>query len=133
MKRQSFVVAVAGVALVLGVACTGGGAPATPATGGGAAKAVEPGNVERGRVLFVQQCAACHVVQSIPQARGQIGPDLSNEASKPQVAGVLPNTPENMARWLRNPSAVKPGTAMPNLGLNEQQVQDLVAFMATLQ
>lgn len=118
------------LATLLAAACSGG----TPAATGtpGATVDVSGGDAAAGRQLFIQQCAACHIVTSIPQARGRVGPDLSTYATQPQIAGLVPNTPENLARFLKNPSAVKPGTAMPNLGLSDQQVANLVAFMQGL-
>ena len=48
------------------------------------------------------------------------------------AAGVLDNTPENLAAWLRNPQAVKPGNHMPNLDLTDSQINELVAYMEIL-
>jgi cytochrome c1 len=48
------------------------------------------------------------------------------------LGGVLPNSPENMARWLRAPQAFAPLTAMPNLDMSERDARDIAAFLATL-
>jgi cytochrome c oxidase subunit 2 len=48
------------------------------------------------------------------------------------IADTLPNTPENMKRWITNPSTIKPGTMMPPLGLSDKESDDLVAFLETL-
>ena len=48
------------------------------------------------------------------------------------LAGELPNTPANMIRWVRDPQAVEPATAMPNLGVTEQQARDIAAYLYTL-
>jgi cytochrome c len=45
---------------------------------------------------------------------------------------VLPNTPENMFRWLQNPPAVDPLTAMPNLGVTEADARDMAGYLYTL-
>jgi cytochrome c len=42
------------------------------------------------------------------------------------------NRRDNFRRWIANPPAVKPGTAMPSLGLSEQQVNDITEFLLTL-
>jgi cytochrome c oxidase subunit 2 len=76
-------------------------------------------------------CAACHTVAGT-SATGTIGPELTGFASRPQIAGVLENNEENLRRWLADPPAEKPGTAMPNLGLSQQQIDALVAFLNTL-
>jgi cytochrome c2 len=92
-----------------------------------------PGNPERGAVLLVREaCGACHVIPGIQEATGEVGPPLTGMARRTIIAGVLPNTPDNMARWLRDPQAVVPGNAMPNVGLSEQQARDMAAYLATL-
>ena len=46
------------------------------------------------------------------------GPDLTHFGSRTTLAGsMLDNTPENVALWIKNPDAVKPGANMPTLGL----------------
>jgi cytochrome c2 len=45
---------------------------------------------------------------------------------------VLPNSPENMARWLREPQRYAPLTAMPDLGVTERDARDMAAYLATL-
>jgi cytochrome c len=45
---------------------------------------------------------------------------------------VLVNTPENMRRWLKDPPAVDPKTAMPNVGASDEDIRDLAAFLYTL-
>jgi cytochrome c oxidase subunit 2 len=65
-------------------------------------------------------------------AQGQVGPELTNFANNPQIAGVIENNEDNLRAWLEDPPAVKPGTAMPNLGLTPQQIDALVAYLYTL-
>jgi cytochrome c1 len=48
------------------------------------------------------------------------------------IAGELPNSPDNLARWIQNPKSVEPGTAMPDLGLTTDQAQDVAAYLYTL-
>jgi cytochrome c1 len=48
------------------------------------------------------------------------------------IAGELPNTVENLVRWVKDPPAVEPGTAMPKLGLSDQQALDVAAYLYTL-
>jgi cytochrome c2 len=92
-----------------------------------------PGDPQRGSVLMVREaCGACHVIPGIQEAEGEVGPPLTGMARRTLIAGLLPNTPENMARWLRDPQAVAPGNAMPNVGLSEPQARDMAAYLATL-
>ncbi len=48
------------------------------------------------------------------------------------IAGELPNTPDNLIRWIENPPSIEPGTAMPNLGLSDKQARDAAAYLYTL-
>lgn len=48
------------------------------------------------------------------------------------IAGVVENTPENLIRWIQNPSAVKPGTAMPTVCVTEAEARDISANLYTL-
>ena len=87
-----------------------------------------------GRELFLSlACAGCHTIKNTT-ARGKIGPELTNLMSKKNIAGgaLSPVNEETLTRWISNPPAVKPGTLMPNLGLSEQQVHDIVLFLQTL-
>lgn len=87
----------------------------------------------RGEEYFQNSaCIACHRVRGT-QAAGIVGPDLTNIGSRETLAaGTLANTPENMARWLRDPQGVKPGNLMPDLGLTDEQVEILVAYLESL-
>jgi cytochrome c oxidase subunit 2 len=76
-------------------------------------------------------CVACHAIQGV--AFGVVGPDLTHFGSrKTLAAGLLPNTPEHLARWLANPPLVKPGTLMPKLPLTQAQLSVLVAYLGSL-
>lgn len=86
----------------------------------------------QGQEIVESTCAACHTVAGT-SAAGTVGPELTGFASHPQIAGVLENTPENLHEWLEDPPAVKPGTGMPNLGLTEQQIEALTAYLYTLE
>ena len=91
------------------------------------------GNPHRGRQLILEKgCGACHTVPGIYQARGMVGPPLFFWSRRTLIAGELPNTPANLVRWLKNPPAVEPGTAMPNLGLSDQQARDIAAYLYTI-
>ncbi|HZI19996.1 MAG TPA: hypothetical protein VEY09_15535 [Pyrinomonadaceae bacterium] len=53
-------------------------------------------------------------------------------AQRSYIAGVLTNSPDNMIRWLRDPPAVDHLTAMPRLGLTEQEARDVASYLYTL-
>lgn len=90
------------------------------------------GDPAAGQAIVEQVCAACHTVAGT-SAQGQVGPELTGIASREQIAGAIENTPENLAAWLADPPAIKPGTAMPNLPLSEADIANLVAYLYTLE
>ncbi|MCG7324810.1 c-type cytochrome [Achromobacter sp. ACRQX] len=95
--------------------------------------AARVGDARAGRDALQQYlCVTCHAIPGVPGAWNYVGPALDQMGERPYIAGVLPNTPANMERWLRNPPAVKPGTAMPDLGVSEQDARDIAAFLRTL-
>jgi cytochrome c oxidase subunit 2 len=87
-----------------------------------------------GAQLFVQKgCAGCHAITGVPAAVGKAGPNLTNFGNRSTLAaGMADNTPENLAAWLRNPPEFKPGSLMPNLNLNEDEIADLVLYLESL-
>jgi cytochrome c oxidase subunit 2 len=77
-------------------------------------------------------CPNCHAIGGTP-ANARIGPDLTHLAARETLgAGVLDNTPANLASWLADPQSIKPGSNMPNLRLSQTEVEQLVAYMETL-
>jgi len=79
--------------------------------------------VEQGKALFkTKGCANCHAIAGY--AYGQAGPSLTHFGQRTSIAaGVIDNTPENLAAWLRNPDAIKPGNYMPRLWPLPQEVE----------
>lgn len=104
--------------------------------GGRYAPAVEivpGGNPHLGAKLIESyRCGACHMIPGIPGADGLVGPPLILFARRTYVGGEVPNTPPNLIRWIRDPASIEPGTAMPTLGLSEQQARDVAAYLYTL-
>jgi cytochrome c len=95
--------------------------------------AISNGNADHGKqVIQGYGCGACHMIPGIPDARGLVGPPLMFFGQRTMIAGELPNTPDNLVKWLRNPQSVEPKTAMPNLGLSESQARDAAAYLYTL-
>jgi cytochrome c len=45
------------------------------------------------------------------------------------LAGRLPNTPDNMARWIQHPQSISPGNVMPELGVGDAEARDIVAYL----
>ena len=105
-----------------------------PDAGVRAAAMTGGGDAERGRHLIsTYGCGTCHLVPGVPTAEGVVGPPLTGIGARVMLAGQLPNTPENMMRWIRDPQQVEAGTAMPDLQVGEQDARDIAAFLYTLQ
>ncbi|MDQ0015541.1 mono/diheme cytochrome c family protein [Variovorax boronicumulans] len=113
---------------------TGQGAPAAPSCGPGVRPASpEKGEVRRGaRALSQYACNACHTIPGITGSFPNVGPPLAGMAKRSLIGGRLANTPDNMVRWLRHTRQVDPLTAMPELGVTEQDARDIAAYLATL-
>ncbi len=91
------------------------------------------GNARAGKALLqAYGCGSCHVIPGVPNARGLVGPPLYFWARRTYIAGELPNTPDNLVRWIQSPPSVEPGTAMPILGVSEQQARDMAAYLYTI-
>jgi cytochrome c oxidase subunit II len=76
-------------------------------------------------------CVGCHTIRGV--SGGGIGPDLTHVGSRRTIAGgILPNTPENLSRWVRHAPALKPGSLMPEQSLTDAQVAALVAYLQSL-
>ncbi|WP_237182619.1 cytochrome c oxidase subunit II [Roseomonas marmotae] len=71
-----------------------------------------------GAALFLARgCGACHTVRGT-EASGRIGPDLTHLGARPSIAaGILPNTAENIDRFIRHAREVKPAARMPSFDM----------------
>ncbi len=84
------------------------------------------------RIFETTACINCHTVSGTV-ANGRFGPDLTHLMSRDTIAaGAAPNTPENLRLWIRNPNTIKPGSLMPAMELNEQELDALTAYLETL-
>jgi cytochrome c2 len=91
------------------------------------------GNARHGAALISQVgCGSCHSIKGISGADGLVGPPLDTIGRRVIIAGLLPNTPENLVAWLKDPQKIVPGNAMPDMGLNERQARDIAAYLYTL-
>ena len=97
------------------------------------ARAPQSAAERRGRDVFMtNRCAGCHAIQGT-DAHGTAAPDLTHMATRSTIgAGTLPNTPEHMNAWIRDPQASKPGNQMPPNPLAPDDLQALLAYLETL-
>src|ERR1700726_890967 len=89
--------------------------------------------VSEGRRVFeTTACINCHSVAGT-MATGRFGPDLTHLMSRETIAaGAAFNTPENLRLWIRNPDAIKPGSLMPAMQLNDRDLDVLTTYLETL-
>lgn len=96
------------------------------------AAAATGGDPSRGEAMFIQYgCGGCHRMANVRKANGMVGPPLDGIAVRAMIAGKLDNNPDNMQQWIRDPQAVSPGTAMPDLRVGERDARDITAFLYT--
>ena len=94
--------------------------PATPAD-------ADP---DRGKAAIHQYaCATCHRIPGIVGANAPVGPPLDDLGGRAMLAGRLPNDRDNLERWLRDPQAIKAGSAMPDLGVTGRDARDIAAYL----
>jgi len=95
--------------------------------------AVQDASVETGRRVFESNaCMNCHAVAGTP-ANGRFGPDLTHLMTRTTIAsGAARNTPENLRLWVQNPNAIKPGSLMPAMQLDDADLDAVVSYMETL-
>lgn len=77
-------------------------------------------------------CHSCHMVPGVRGADALVGPPLIHWSRRTYVAGMLPNTPDNLVAWIVNPQRINPQTAMPNMGVSTTDAQHIAAYLYTL-
>lgn len=99
-----------------------------------AAPAADAGNATRGAELAAQYgCNVCHIIPGVTGPRGSLGPSLAKVAAQPTLAyGTVPNTPDNLRKYIQSPPTVYPQTTMPVLGVTDQDARDITAHLLTL-
>jgi cytochrome c oxidase subunit 2 len=88
----------------------------------------------RGEQLFLQNtCVNCHAIRGL-SAAARVGPDLTHFGSRATLGtGVIDNTSDNLRRWIRNASSIKPGVLMPSFqNLSDQDLGVLADYLESL-
>ena len=111
---------------VFSAACATGRTEPPAVAGGG-----DPQNGQR--LIEARGCVACHRVPGVSSTDAWVGPPLDAWSRRAFIAGSVPNSAENLERWLTDPEQVRPGTAMPDLELTPAEIADLVAYLFTLE
>jgi mono/diheme cytochrome c family protein len=87
-------------------------------------------DLERGRMALAQYaCHACHTIPGVTGPETFVGPPLEGLSQRKYVAGILPNSADNLVHWIRAPQAVHPQSAMPDLGVSERDARDMAAYL----
>lgn len=94
---------------------------------------------KQGQQVFISAgCVYCHTIQgmhnkSIVQSSTNLGPDLTHLESRSTIVGAsLTNNTNNLAGWVLDSQHIKPGSDMPTMTLNPQDVQTLLTYLHTL-
>lgn len=94
---------------------------------------VSGGDPERGAELIrAYGCPSCHLIPGIAGADGLVGPPLIHWRDRVYIAGRVPNTPEQLVRWIMDPQAIDERTAMPDMGIGAEDARDIAAYLFTL-
>ncbi|MFP4346074.1 MAG: c-type cytochrome, partial [Anaerolineales bacterium] len=99
----------------------------------GPVAAVPGGDAARGQeLLSAYGCTSCHVIPGIRGADATIGPPLTDWGERWYIAGLLINEPDNLMHFIQAPQSVKPGIAMPDMGVTTSDARDMAAYLYTL-
>jgi cytochrome c2 len=95
---------------------------------------IPEGDAARGRQAIEEYgCGSCHTIPGVPGANAWVGPPLNNWAQRQYIAGNVPNSPDNLIRWIRDPQAIEPGTLMPDTGVTFEAARDIAVYLYTLE
>ena len=87
-------------------------------------------SASRGRSAIERYgCGSCHTIPGVRDARALVGPPLTRWGERVYVAGLLPNDPPHLVRWIMHPQSVVPGNAMPELGIAEPTARDIAQYL----
>ncbi|ODA66761.1 Cytochrome c oxidase subunit 2 precursor [Methyloligella halotolerans] len=99
----------------------------------GAEEPPNGGTAARGERIFMASCSGCHQVRGTA-AGGAMGPDLTHVMSRDMIAaGTLETSKANLAGWVADPQAIKPGTQMPALPLSGSELNAVVTYLDGLE
>lgn len=91
------------------------------------------GDPERGAFLMQRYgCGGCHRIPGVVGAGGKAAPSLEHLASEMYISGNLPNSPENIMRWIESPHSILPKTKMPELGIGSTEARDIATYLWSL-
>jgi cytochrome c2 len=93
-------------------------------------RTVPASSVENGRSLLASYgCGSCHSIPGVPGADARAAPPLGRFYERSYIAGRLSNTEEHLILWIQDPQDFEPGTAMPDLGVTQDEARDMAAYL----
>jgi cytochrome c len=93
-------------------------------------RAASDDRVAAGRRLIASYgCGSCHSIPGVPGADSKAAPPLDRFYQRTYIAGRLPNTEDSLVSWIQNPQRIEPGTAMPVLGVTEEEARAMSAYL----
>ena len=93
-------------------------------------RALTGGDPANASVLVTRYgCGGCHTIPGLPGAEGQVGPPLKGLRQRVFVAGVLPNTADNLVQWIVAPNRYVAHSAMPETGIGVDGARDIAAYL----
>lgn len=93
----------------------------------------EPRSLEQGRTVLLQYaCHTCHRIEGVVGPPARVGPPLVDWPQRKYIAGVAPNTPDNLVRWIMAPHDMSPQTLMPDLDVAEAHAREMAAYLFSL-
>ncbi|HMQ31791.1 MAG TPA: c-type cytochrome [Chloroflexaceae bacterium] len=100
------------------------------------ARAVPGADLAAGREAIARHgCVSCHAVPGVRGVGGvdsHVGPPLDGYGARRYIAGTVANTDANLIRWIQNPQAIRPGSAMPDLGVGETDARNIAGYLYSL-
>jgi cytochrome c len=95
--------------------------------------AITSGDDDRGKAAISRYgCGSCHSIPGISGAHGLVGPPLAGFGNRMYIAGILPNAPDNLMHWVKDPKSINAKTVMPNLGVSAQDAADIGEYLYSL-
>ena len=126
LRRHTRFIASAALLLIAAAACNSGNETF-------AARQVPGGHAKNGRnYMAAAGCGSCHIIPGVVNARGMVGPSLEHFAQRSFIAGEVPNTADNLVKWIVSPPSIEPRTAMPVLGVTPAEARDIAAYLYQL-
>lgn len=130
MHRRSRSILLLGGMVGIAAAFTAGGYAMSRTKTLSVARAMTGGDPARAPELIRRYgCAGCHTISGIPGGDGQVGGPLQGLRKRVYVGGVVPNTPDNLVRWIVLPQQFSPRSAMPATGITEGEARDVAAYL----